>query len=336
VAARAAEPSATAGGAAGALAVEWFAAYGDFLKRAADQSASTIELYQQLMDRIVGGELAPTATQDLLAAFVRERGTTYSDELARLNARFFTEMVRIGTAYAHELGQAVLADAAMPPAPPPAFDAANPAGWFQDLSAYSQRLATSIAATYQTLVERAAAGEVAPGQVQEAAAAFLQRRLLEYVGDFARLYFALLNDLTELRVRSEQEFLSGALARADGGSDGRFELGLTAPVGETATASLAISNTRDDVAQIRCHVTDVRREDAVGPAFAPDVAVVPEPLELAPGEEARLALMLRLDETTYEPGLLYVATLHITGHGEPRLEVPLRIAPTAPVATSGE
>jgi hypothetical protein len=335
VAARAADSSATPGDAAGALAVEWFAAYGDFLKRTAGQSTSTIELYQQVMDRIVGGRLAPTAAQDMLAAFVRERGTTYSDELARLNARFFTEMVRIGTTYAHELGQAVLPGAGVPPEPPPAFDAANPAGWFQDLSAYSQRLGTSFAATYQTLVERAAAGEVAPGQVQEAAAGFLQRRLLEYVGDLARLYFELLNDLTELRVRSEQEFLSGVLSRADG-NDGRFELGLTAPLGETATASLAIANTRDEVARIRCHITDVRREDAVGPAFAPDVDVVPEPLELAPGEEARLALMLRLGVATYEPGLLYVATLHITGHGEPRMEVPLRIAPTAPVATAAE
>jgi hypothetical protein len=332
VAAHAAEPG---GGGASALAVEWFTAYAEYLKRAAGQSASTIELYQQITDKIVRGDLAPTATQDLLAPFLQARGTAYSDELAQLNVRFFREMVRIGTAYAHELGQAVLPESAIPPAPPPAFDPSDPTGWFEDLSDYSQRLGTSMAATYQALVERAASGEVAPSQVQEAAADYLQRRLPEYVAELGRLYFELLNGLTELRVRSEQEFLTGVLDRANGaGGADAFELTLTAPLGETATASFSIGNTRDEPARIRCHVTEVRRADGVGPGFTPAVMFATESLELAPGDEARLELKLRLDEDSYEPDILYVAELQITGHGEPRLEVPLRITATRPSATT--
>lgn len=333
MAAHAADPGGSPGG---NWAVEWFTAYAEYLKRSATQSASTIELYQQITDRIVRGELAPTATQDMLATFLQARGSAYSEQLARLNVHFFREMVRIGAAYAHELGQTVLPEAALPPTPPPEFDAANPAGWFQDLTDYSQRLSTSIAATYQALVDRAASGEVAPDQVRQAAADHLQRRLPEYLAELGALYFELLNGLTELRVRSEQEYLSGVLERADGAGREAFQLSLSAPLGETATASLSIANTRDELAQVRCHVTEVRRADAVDPAFAPEVSFVPDALELEPGEEASLEVRLTLDAEAYSVDTLYVSTLVITGHGDPRLEVPLRITATRPVAPEEE
>ena len=81
-------------------------------------------------------------------------------------------------------------------------------------------------------------------------------------------------------------------------------------------------------------MSEVRRADGVGPAFAADVGVEPDGLELEPEEEGLLVVTLRLDEETYEPDVLYVGTLQITGHGEPRLEVPLRITATGPVATT--
>ena len=335
MAAHAAEPGRAPGaGPSGAFVTEWLTAYADYLRRSAEQSANTLDLYQQITDCIVRGELAPTATQDMLGSFVQARGTAYSDRLAQLNMRFFSEMVRIGTAYAHDLGHALLPDA---PAPPvvPAFDASDPAGWFQQLGDYSQQLSASISGTYQMLADRAAAGDLAPGQIQEATNAHLQRRLPEYLSELGRLYFDLLDGLTELRVESEQEFLTGMLQRANGdGHAESFELTLAAPLGESATASLSITNSRDEQARIRCDVSEVRRADGVGPAFAADVGIEPDGLELAPEEEGRLVVTLRLDEATYEPDVLYVGTLQIAGHGEPRLEVPLRITATGPVATS--
>ena len=330
MAAHAAEPGGPSrGGTSGAVVTEWLTAYTDYLRRAAEQSATTLELYQQVTDSIVKGELAPTATQDMLGAFVQTRGTAYSDELAQLNVRFFSEMVRLGTSYGHELGHALVEDAPVPPAPPP-FDASDPAGWFQQVGDYSRELTATVAATYQALVERAAAGELTPSQIQEAAAAYLGRRLPEYLSELGRLYFELLNGLTELRVKSEQEFLSGVIGRADGQP---FELALTGPLGGSATASLSITNARDERARIRCDVGDVRRADGVGPAFAPDVTIEPEGLELAPEEEGQLVVTLRLGQESYEPGILYVGTLRIAGHGEPRLEIPLRITASEPVAT---
>ena len=322
------------GGPSGAFVPEWLTAYADYLRRAAEQSANTLDLYQQITDSMVRGELAPTATQDMLGSFVQARGTAYSDRLAQLNMRFFSEMVRIGTAFAHELGHALLPDAPVPPAVPP-FDASDPAGWFQQLGDYAEQLSASIAGTYQMLADRAVAGDLAPSQIQEATNAHLQRRLPEYLSELGRLYFDLLEGLTELRVESEQEFLTGMLQRVNGaGRAEEFELTFTGPLGGTATASLSITNSRDELARIRCDVSEVRRADGVGPAFPADVGVEPDGLELEPEEEGQLVVTLRLDEGRYEPDVPYVGTLQIAGHGEPRLEVPLRITATGPVATT--
>lgn len=322
------------GGPSGAFVTEWLTAYADYLRRAAEQSANTLDLYQQITDSMVRGELAPTATQDMLGSFVQARGTAYSDRLAQLNMRFFSKMVRIGTAFAHELGHALLPDAPVPPAVPP-FDASDPAGWFQQLGDYAEQLSASIAGTYQMLADRAVAGDLAPSQIQEATNAHLQRRLPEYLSELGRLYFDLLEGLTELRVESEQEFLTGMLQRVNGaGRAEEFELTFTGPLGGTATASLSITNSRDELARIRCDVSEVRRADGVGPAFPADVGVEPDGLELEPEEEGQLVVTLRLDEGRYEPDVPYVGTLQIAGHGEPRLEVPLRITATGPVATT--
>jgi hypothetical protein len=311
---------------AGALALEWFRAYSDFLKRAAGQSAGTIDLYQELTARMMRGELAPTAPQELLTSFVQQRGAAYSDELAQLNVRFFRELVRLGSVYAQELAQALLPDTALQPAPPPAFDTTDPAGWFQELAVYSRQLATSLAGAYQALADRAAAGELGPGEVGQAASDYLQRRLPEYLTELGRLYFGLLDGLTDLRMRSEQEFLSGVLRRADAtnGSES-FELRLEGPLGGAASASISIENTREEPAVISYNVSEVRRADGIGAAFSLDVEFGADGFEVEPGEEARLELTLRMDEEKYTRGVPYIAVLRITGYGEAPLEVPLRI-----------
>lgn len=319
---------------AAALAAEWFTGYAEYLRRAAGQSADTIELYQQVTDCIARGDLVPTAAPEMLTAFAQTRGTAYADQLTQLSMRFFSEMARISTIYAHGLGQAVLPEAAPFPLPP-AFDPSDPVRWFQQLTDSSHQLSATVTAAHRALLDRVAAGEVAPGRIEEAANGYLQRSLPAYLSELSRVYFDLLTGLTELRARMEHEFLAGMLEGANGTNGTRsFELVLEAPLGDTATASLSIANTRDELARIRYHVTDIRRADAVGPAFTPDVTFVPEELELAPGDEASLTLALRLHERSFAPGVRYTGTLRVTGHGDPRLEIPLRITATEPVATT--
>jgi hypothetical protein len=250
--------------------------------------------------------------------------------------RFFGEMVRLSTAYLEGLGHAVMPDLPPPPAPP-RFEQSDPARWYRQLTDYSRDLGASAAESYRSVLDEVAAGRVRPGEVQEAASGYLQDRVPELLRQLGELYFELLTDLNDLRADSEQEFLTGMLDRArEGQGDQAFALTLTAPLGGRAQASVSIANTRDERARIQCVTTDVRRADGVGPAFVPRLVVTPEGLELAPGEEGRLVLSVELDPGTYDPNAVYVGTLFITGHEDPRLEVPLRIVATeSPAGDAG-
>ena len=308
---------------------EWPALYSQYLLRSANQSARSLELYQEVMDCISRNELAPTALQDMLAAFIQARGTAYTNKLAEISMQFFSRMVQIGTAYSDELAELAMPGSAEPPLMPPQFDTADPMRWFQQLNDYASQLSARAMRAYQSLFEHAAAGDMSPNRLQEVSNDYLQQRLPEHLRRLGGLYFDVLSGLTDLRAGYEEEFLTGVLATAKRQNQGEpFILNLTAPLGETASATVSLSNTKDEPAIIRSRASDVRRADGVDPAFAPKITIIPETLKLQPGEEASLVLSLQLDEGDYEPDVLYVGTLQITGHGEPSVEVPLRIKAT--------
>jgi hypothetical protein len=265
----------------------------------------------------------------MLAPFVQARGSAYTNRLAEISMRFFSGMVQIGTAYSDELAELAMPGSAEPPLRPPQFDTADPINWFQQLNDYANQLNARAVKAYQSLVERAAAGDMSPDRVQEASSDYLERRFPEHLRRLGGLYFDVLNGLTDLRAGYEEDFLTGVLASGEGRAQGEpFVLNLTAPLGETASASLALSNTKDEPSVIRCRASDIRRADGVDPAFAPKITITPESLNLQPGEEASVKLSLRLDEGDYAIGVSYVGTLQITSHGEPSFEVPLQINAT--------
>jgi hypothetical protein len=140
----------------------------------------------------------------------------------------------------------------------------------------------------------------------------------------------LLNGLNDLRAGYEEEYLNGILSTANQAGQGPdFAINLVAPLGEIASASLSLANTRTEPTVIRYMVTDVRRADGVGPAFPPNITFTPDLLELQPGQESSLTVSLQLEAGDFEPQVLYVGILQIIRHDEPRLEVPLRITATA-------
>jgi hypothetical protein len=114
-----------------------------------------------------------------------------------------------------------------------------------------------------------------------------------------------------------------------------FALDLSAPLGETASASLSVANTRDEVSVVRCRLTEVRRSDGVGPSFVPAGTVTPQERELAPQEDTTVTVSLLLDDDRYVAGPLYIGSLHVSGHGDVALEVPLRITATSGQPTRG-
>lgn len=313
---------------------EWSIWYTQYLTRATGQSAKTLELYQQVLECVSRGQLAPTVIQDLLPGFAQARGTEYTTKLAELSSRFFRGLVEIGTVYSREQAELIMPEVPLPQIPPPQLDTTDPVKWFEQLTEYVGHLNARAVKAYQSHLERVAAGEATTAQLQQATSDYHARRLPEHLRQVGQLYFELLNGLNDVRIAYEKDFLAGVLASAKhAGQEIPFVLNLTAPLGETASASLSLSNTRQQRSLIRCTVTAIRRADGVGPAFAPKVTITPEALELAPGQDGSLRLSLQLDADDFTADALYIGAVHLTGHGEPRLEVPLQITATPITAT---
>jgi hypothetical protein len=319
-------PNHTADAAAGA---EWSIWYTEYLTRSTTQSAQTLELFQEVLQRVSRGQLSPTAMQELLPKFSQTRSAEYAVRFAGLSSRFFTGLLQIGTVYSREQVEILTPGSSAEEIPPPKFDTTDPVRWFQQLSQYASDLNSRAARAYQSHLDRTAAGERDSGHLQQAAADYLAHRLPEHLREIGRLYFELLSGLGDLRAGYEKDYLDAVLASADpSNKDGVFELRLSAAMGETASATLSLSNTRGERAIIRCTAGDVRRLDGVGRAFVPKITLTPDALELGPGEEGSLRLSLRLDEAEFDADALYGGTVYITGHEESRIEVPIRITAT--------
>jgi hypothetical protein len=285
------------------------------------------------MDLVARGVLAPTVFQEMMTSFVQARGAVYTEQLAELSMRFFSGLVQVSTAYSNDLAELVMPGLETPLSPPPAYDPANPVRWYQELFYYASQLSARSVEAYQALLERVASGDVKPSRLQEVSSSYLEQRLPELLNRLSSLYFDLLNGLNDLRAGYEEEYLNGILSAANrAGKESDFAINMVAPLGETATASLSLANTRSEPSTIRYTASTVRRADGVGPAFPPKITFNPAVLELQPGQEAGLSLSLRLDEADYEPQVLYVGSLQIVQHGEPTVEVPLRITATRRVS----
>jgi hypothetical protein len=162
--------------------------------------------------------------------------------------------------------------------------------------------------------QKPSASELAPAQ--------------EFVDQVTRLSFALLNDLTDVRTKYQEDCLREALSI--GTPAGGHAITLVAEIGTTASASLSVAGTAPSRTTVRCIATDVRRADGVGPAFVPAIVITPNVLEVDPGAEAVVAISLPLDDSLYQPDALYVGDLQIVLGSESRIDVPLRITATRP------
>lgn len=230
---------------------------------------------------------------------------------------------------------------------------------------HAMRQSARTASLSRRVIERVSQGEVSPVILQESLEAFVRSRggdyansikgvherflgrlidvsleraqkpfasevtpAPEFVDQITRLSFALLNDLTDVRTRYEEDYLREALGL--GMPAGGDAIILLAEVGATASASLSFASSTPTPVTLRCIATDVRRADGVGPAFVPVIVVTPDVLEVEPGEEATVTVSLRLDQSLYYPDAPYVGELHIVRGSEPCITVPLRITATDP------
>jgi hypothetical protein len=334
VAERATGTNSFSAGASGVGPADWSTSYSQYLAGSAAQSAKTLKLYQEAMELVAQGKLSPTVFQEHLPRFAQARGTEYVTRLSELGARFLSGLMGISAKSIDLQGAEASTGVFESDLPPPHFDPSDPARWFQQLAEYAGQLSARALKAYRTQLDRVSAGKATPSEIQQTTSDYLANQLPLYLQQAGQQYLDLLKGINEIRARYEDDYFRSILATA-----GEHEieppvvLNLTGPQGGTAAASLTVANTTPQRTTIRYTVTDIRRADGQGPAFAAKITIAPEGLELDSGEEGTLQLTLQLDGSDYDPDALHVGSLHLTGEGNLHVEVKLRI--TAATAPSG-
>jgi hypothetical protein len=177
-----------------------------------------------------------------------------------------------------------------------------------------------------------ATGDKQPRDVRRAYAKQLNTSLATTMTRAAGAWFELLGALDEERGRFAQAYLVDVLRSVNPIGFHGDVVELSGPVNSHVSTSVTLDNTLAERALIHCAVGDIRRADGVGPAFIPDLVFTPEAIIVEGANEAELSLSLWLDDAVYVPQSAYVGSLHITRDDAPRLDIPLRITPTAPTA----
>jgi hypothetical protein len=148
----------------------------------------------------------------------------------------------------------------------------------------------------------------------------------EFCAHVTRLCFALLNDLTDVRTKYQEDYLREALAL--GAVEGAQAVTLIAEPGAVASATLSVSSATTVPATVRCVAGGVRRVDGIGPAFVPVILMTPDIVEVQPGEERTVTFSISLDDSVYQPEATYVGELHLEHATEPCVILPLTITAT--------
>lgn len=316
----------------------WAARYREYLERATARAVRAQDLNREVTRRVAGGELAPSTLESQLNAFLAANSVSYSHRLSGMTMRFLTGLIQTGTTYSYELVEAVVPGAVeRPDAVAPEFDPAEWADWFTRLTEFAAGENSRVTAMLRTVMDQVASGDLAPTEVEEVSSVFHTERVPESTSRLVGLYLDLLSGLDEVHARFGEDYLRIVLGDLPGEavapSDDTVEF--EAPLGETTSIRLGVSNDDLGPAAVRCTLTEVRRADGVGPAFEPVFTTTPERFELAPGAEATVELTLAADAHRFEPGALYVGVFRVASHTRTLLELPLRIrvTPTPQPAT---
>jgi len=308
---------------------DWSTSYSQYLARSAALSARTLNLYQLALERVSQGKLPPTIFQDHFPTFAVAHGAEFTNRFADVGSRFLSELVRVGCSFSQQPPDAGAA-ATERESLPPQFDASNAARWYEQIEEYAGELNARAIRAYRAQLDRVAAGETTPSEVQQHTSEQMAQQLPGYMQRIKRLYFDLLNGLNDVRSAYEETYFRGLLASAKpDDSDAPVTLTLTGPADTTPAASLSVTNTTGQRTRIGHQIVDVRRVDGAGPSLVPAIAFVPETLELGPGEEGTLTISLRLDPEQYDSDVLYTGALYLTGGSDVPLAVELRILATA-------
>ena len=310
----------------------WSALYSKYLARSAALSAQTMNLYQLALERVSQGKLPPTVFQDHFPNFAVAHASAFTKRLSEISSQFLSDLMRLGSRSSQQQPSA----ATERESPPPQFDPSNPARWYEQLAEYTGQVNARAVKAYRSQLDRVAAGEITPSEVQQQTVDQMSQELPGHMHLITRIYFDLLNGLNEVRSDYEETYFRGLLAKAEPEqSEAKVTLTLAGILGATASASLSVMNTTGQQTRIGHRIADVRRVDGAGPGLEPALAFIPQILELGPEEEGSLTVALRLDATLYDSDTLYTGVFYLTGGSDVPLEVGLRILATADPSERG-
>ena len=308
---------------------DWSTSYSQFLARSAAHASRTLQLYQEVLACVAQGRLPATVFEEYYPSFVKANGSTYTERLTALGAEFLNRLAQLnGSSSASR-------DESENEIPAPVFEPGNPARWFEQYAEYAGQLNARAVKAYRRQLDRVATGEITPEEVQQKVVGQKSRQLPEQMQRLGQLYFAMIDRLNEIRARYEEEYFLGVLALARRREDEiPTTLLLSGPLGGLAFASFSVTNSTSAGTPIHFVVTEIRRSDSVGAAFAPAITIRPEVLKLEPGEEQTFSVSLQLAPERYEPDTPYIGFLYVTGDGELRVEMRLRIVATQHAETA--
>jgi len=279
------------------------------------------------MERVAQGTLPSTIFQDHFPTFAGAHAAEFTKRFAEVGSKFLSNLVRLGSSYPQQSADTAAAE---PEINPPHFDASNPAHWYEQVAEYAGQLNARAVKAYRSQLDRVAAGETTPSEVQQQASDRMAKQLPDYMERIAQIYFDLLSELNEVRAAYEEAYFRGLLAHSKtDNTDPIVTLTLSGPAGTTANVALAVTNTTGQRASISHQVSEVRRLDGVGPSFVPAIAFAPDNLVISPGEEATFAVSLELDPQKFDIDTLYKGALLLTGSSNEPLHVQLRILVTS-------
>lgn len=303
---------------------EWGRRFQDLAADAGRIYTRVLRRYDELLRRVASGELRPEEIQKQFGEYLQAQGAASTRELVELSVGLLAGLLHIEGKHREALLDGLLpSDGPLPPPPSPSgIDLTN---WFQTLAKYATEQSARGMARHQQLVERVAAGEITPEQMQEQGRRYLESHAPQFLGEVMDLGLTFVSSLQ----RSSTNLTEGLYDHVLGPETGEppapeppLVVDLRGPSGSVVTAEIVVENTRAETAEVVCRVSEFTARGG-GSSFASGAEAVPARFTVAPGESRDVTLSLPLDRASFTPGTDYFAILRIAGAGEHEMVVQL-------------
>lgn len=147
----------------------------------------------------------------------------------------------------------------------------------------------------------------------------------QLISDAAAQWFTVLSAISGAQSRALAPALLETLRQIQPvGFDGHV-VELAGDLSEQVSTSITVENERDTATAVQFTVSDVRRADGIGPAFAPPVTITPAHAFLDAREISTVAVSVALDAARFADCTSYVGALRVSHDDGAAVDIPLRI-----------